>query len=307
MAVKFLNPIWLLCDPTDCSLWGSSVYGISRTETLGGRDHRDYLKVHPLSSVLWPSKIYFPPACKIICTLPSCSGVSSHFSISKVQNSLSNKSGSGVNEVSGIKLSIYGRAKQKTNYLPQYTQHTAVGVTRHGSWTHRPSAGRRNAGQKGVCPQQFWTAARLGVPGFVSKAREWFCGSWLRSLASWSCPLTHPFFLKEGICLQLRSLLRLRPASRTWVFSLGLFPFYTPSVPSRLSWQCICWDNFFRNPVDLPSGVHSSGQKSHNRARWDLPSSGLLLRWLRDKHDVKPTLGLGCINSMVERVWEKVF
>lgn len=117
--------------------------------------------------------------------------------------------------------------------------------------------------------------------------------------------------MKESICLLLSSLLRLCPASRTWVFSLGLFSFYTLSVPSRLSWQCVCWDNFFRNPVDLPrgvhSGVHSSGQKSHNRARWDLLSFGLLLRWLRDKHDIKLTLGRGYTNRMMERTWEKVF
>ena len=43
VAVEFLNPIWLLSDPMDCSLWGPSAYGISRTETLGGRDHGDHL------------------------------------------------------------------------------------------------------------------------------------------------------------------------------------------------------------------------------------------------------------------------
>ena len=36
------------------------------------------------------------------------------------------------------------------NYLPPYSQHTMVGVTRNESWTHCPSAGRRNARQRGA-------------------------------------------------------------------------------------------------------------------------------------------------------------
>lgn len=185
-------------------------------------------------------KIYLPPICKVICTLPSCARVSSHYNISKVQNSLST-SGSGVKEVSSIKLSIYGWAKQKTQIIcPQYIQHTMVGVTRNESWMHCPSAGRRNARQKGAsiyCSCELQPGSEF-LDLFPKLGND--CGSWLPSLGLWSCPLTHPFFMKEGICLQLSSLLRPRPASRTWVFSLGLFSFYTLSVPSRLSWQCVC-------------------------------------------------------------------
>ena len=44
--------------------------------------------------------------------------------------------------------------------------------------------------ERSLCPQQLWTAARLGVSGFVSKAWEWFSvalGStlWARGSALW--------------------------------------------------------------------------------------------------------------------------
>lgn len=133
-----------------------------------------------------------------------------------------------MNEVSGIKLSIYGRAKQKTNYLPPV--HPA-----HSGGSDQA----RELDASPFCREEKCKTERSLSIAVVNCSQAWGswicfqslgmiqCGSWLRSLGSWSCPLTHPFFLKEGICLQLRSLLRLRPASRTWVFSLGLFPFYT--------------------------------------------------------------------------------
>lgn len=57
--------------------------------------------------------------------------------------------------------------------------------------------------------------------------------------------------MKSNVHSLLSSYISLLSASRIWGND-SLLSFYTLSILSSLSQQCFCWNNFFKNIVDLP-------------------------------------------------------